>query len=220
VYNPGDVQAEVDVEVVVDPSPDPGIVTAVEPFRLSIAPRGFGQVALHADERVPAGLGHSVVVRSQNDVPVVAERWIRSDDPAPRTGLAATHGSPVIADRWLTAVGGTGADEAEFLVILNPSLDSIARVSIATPTESQLLAVADAQELELAPGGRLRIDLGSLINRDTLPLVVTSSRPVVVERGMYPAIGGIGQSVAVAGDGAVVPSVDAGGSTRGVPVGG
>ena len=128
VYNPTDRQAEVDIEVVVDPSPDPAVLTVVEPFQVSIPPRRFAQVDLSADERVPAELGHSVVVRSQNGVGVVAERQIRSNDPAPRVGFASTLGSPVAADRWLSAVGGTGEGESEVLVLLNPSLDSIARV--------------------------------------------------------------------------------------------
>jgi hypothetical protein len=210
VYNPTETQAEVDVELVIDPSPDPAVITAVEPFALSIPPRRFAQVAINGDERVPPGLGHSVVVRSQNDVPVVAERWIRSDEPAPRRGLAATLGSPVVASRWLTAVGGTGEGESEFLVVLNPSLDTIARLSVVTPAGSQTLPIDGLQDIELAPGGRLRVDLGEHVNRDNLPLVVTSSQPVIVERGQYPVVGGIAQSIAVAAAGALVPDVDTG----------
>jgi hypothetical protein len=216
VYNPSDRQAEVDIEVVVDPSPDPTVLTVVEPFQVSIGPRRFAQVDLSAEERVPAELGHAVVVRSQNGVPVVAERQVRSNAPAPRVGFAATLGSPVASDRWLTAIGGTGEGESEFLVVLNPSLDSIARVSVASPAPSQMLAIEDLQDLEIQPGGRLRIDLGAHVNRQSLPLVVTATRPVVVERGTFPAVGGIAQSMAVAGSGAVVPTVDAGAASAGV----
>jgi len=216
VYNPTDTQAEVDVELVIDPSDDPAVVTAVEPFALSIPSRRYAQVNLHEDERVPAGLGHSTVVRSQNGVPVVAERWIRSGDPAPRTGLAATLGSPVLSTRWLTAAGGTGEGESEFLVLLNPSPNSIARVSVVTPTESQLLAIEGLQDLEVQPGQRRRIDLGRHVNRDALPLIVTSSIPVVVERGWYPLVGGIAQTIAVAAGTPLVPGVDAGAANAGV----
>lgn len=207
VYNPGDAQAEVDVELVVDPSDDPAIVTAVEPFQLSIPPRRYAQVALHAEDRVPPELGHSVVVRSQNGVPVVAERWIRSADPAPREGLAATMGSPIVSTRWLTAAGGTGEAESEFLVVVNPSPDAIVRFSVATPTESQLLPVEGLQDVEVRPGQRRRIDLGEFVNRDFLPLVVTASRPLAVERGWYPAVGGLSQSIAIAAGDAEVPAV-------------
>lgn len=210
VYNPGEVQAEVDVEVVTDPPEDGAVVTAVEPFELSIGPRRYAQVQLHAEDRVPAGVGHSVVVRSQNGVPVVAERWIRSADPAPRTGLAATLGSPVVATRWLGATGGTGDGESMFLVVTNPSAASIARVSVATPAVTQLLPVEGLQDVEVPPGGRLRIDLGRHVNRETLPVVVTASQPVVVERGSYPVVGGIAQAILVAGAGAEVATLDGG----------
>lgn len=211
VYNPGDRQAEVDVELVIDPSNDPAVVTAVEPFQLSIPPRRYAQVALHAEDRVPQGLGHSVVVRSQNGVPVVAERWIRSAGPAPREGLATTMGSPIVSSRWLTAAGGTGEAESEFLVVVNPSPDAIVRFSVSTPTESQLLAVEGLQDLEVQPGQRRRVDLGEFVNRDFLPLVVTASRPLAVERGWYPAVGGLSQSIAVAAGAARVPAVIAAG---------
>src|SRR4029450_11856571 len=114
--------------------------------------------------------------------------------PAPRTGFASTLGSPVASTRWLTAVGGTGEGESEFLVVLNPSLDSIARVSVATPAPSQVLAIDGLQDVEVQPGERLRVDLGEHVNRDLLPLIVTSTQPVVVERDIFPIVGGIGQS--------------------------
>jgi len=44
VYNPTGEVAEVDVEVALDPSPDPAQPIAVEPFQLSIAPLDFAQV--------------------------------------------------------------------------------------------------------------------------------------------------------------------------------
>jgi hypothetical protein len=210
VYNPSDTQAELDVELVVDPSSDPAIVTGIEPFQVSVAPGRYAQVVISAEERVPADLGHAVVVRSQNGVPVVAERSITSVDPAPRTGFSSTLGSPIVADRWLTAVGGTGDEESEFLVVLNPSLDTIARISIATPAPTQLLEIEGLQDLEVQPGTRLRIDLGEHVNRDTLPLVIQSTQPVVVERGMYPAVGGIAQSVPVASGRTSVAVVDTG----------
>lgn len=208
VYNPSATTAEVDVELVVDESPDPAVVTAVEPFQLSIPPGRFAQVDIPSAERVPSGLGHAIVVRSQNGVPVVAERSVGSQDPAPRTGYSATLGSPVVAQRWLTAVGGTGEGESLFLVVLNPSTDTIASVSIATPTPGQLLDVEGLQDLEVQPGTRLRIDLGEHVNRDFLPLVVTATQPVVVERGMFPVTGGIAQSMALPVSDATTPSVD------------
>nr|MDQ3294408.1 DUF5719 family protein [Actinomycetota bacterium] len=210
VFNPGDVQAEVDVELVLAPTDDPTIVTAVEPFQLSIPPHQFAQVDLGAEDRVPPGLGHAVVVRSQNGNPVVAERWQRASSS--RVGLGATLGSPVVATRWLLAAGGTpsGGDQTEFLVVLNPSPDTIARLTVTVPTGSQQLVPAGLEGVEVPEGGRVVLQLGRSINRDSLPLIIESTSPVVVERGIYRTDGGIAQSIAVpTEDTATVPDVDA-----------
>jgi hypothetical protein len=215
VYNPTDQPAEVDVEVVLDPSSDPAVLPIVEPIALSIAPRRFAQVDLAAEERIPAELGFSLVVVNHSGRGVVAERQVRSADPEPRTGYAATLGSPVTSTRWLTAVGGTGEEESEFIVVVNTSLDSIARVSVVSPAPTRMLVIDDLQDIEIQPGGRLRIDLGDHVSRETLPLIVTATQPVVVERITFPAVGGLGQSMAVAASVAEVPTVEAGASAFG-----
>jgi hypothetical protein len=210
VYNPTDATTEVDVEVTLAPSDDPALDIGVEPFRLTIAARSFAQVDLAAaPDRVPPDLGHSTTVRSQNDVPVVAERWVRSGSPAPTVGLAATLGSPVVATRWLLAVGGTTGGQTEFLVITNASTDTIARVSVTAPTPTQEPAIAGLEDVEVPVGGRVALDIGQYTNRTGLALVVDSTRPVVVERGLYVAGGGFSHSIAVpSGPTAAVAVVD------------
>ena len=197
VYNPGDRQAEVDVELTLA---DPGVNGAVEPFGLSIPPRSFAQVNLSAESRIPPGVGHSIAVRSVSDAnaPVVAERWIRAGAPAGRTGFSATIGSPVVASAWLLPVGSTRTGIAESIVVLNPSTDSIARISVAALTGGQVLDIDGLQDLEIPAAGRVAVDLGSHVNRDTLPLVVNATIPVVVERGFYRGDGfGLSQSIAI-----------------------
>jgi hypothetical protein len=212
VYNPSAATAEVDVEVTLAPSDDPTLAIGVEPFRLTIAGRGFAQVDLGAEpDRVPPDLGHATTVRSQNGVPVVAERWVRSGAPATTTGLAATLGSPVQASRWLFAIGGTTGGASEYLVILNPSLDSIARVSITAPTATQELAIAGLEDIEVPIAGRFAVNVGEHTNRNELVLVVESTQPVIVERGLFFATGGFSLSIAVpSGPAASVPDVDTG----------
>ena len=166
--------------------------------------------------RAPSGNG--IVVRSQNGVGVVVERWERAGAGTVRAGFSATLGSPVASTRWLTAAGGTPSDgsQAEFILIVNPSLESIARVTVTVPTPTQALVPNGLEDLEVPPGGRVAYELGALINRDDLPLVVTSSEPVVVERGLYPTGGGFAQSMAIAEEGsASIPSVD---TSAGAPV--
>ena len=50
---------------------------------------------LHEEERIPAGVGHSTIVRSLNGVPVVAERAVAAGEGATRRGVAATLGAPL-----------------------------------------------------------------------------------------------------------------------------
>ena len=209
VYNPTDEPAEVDVEVALDPTSDVSQPAVAEPFSQTVAPHGFAQIDVGADGRVPLGRGHSITVRSQNGVPVVAERWIRSEAPAARSGFAATLGSPVVATRWLAAAGGAGADVSEYLVLLNPAADGIARVSVAAATPSQLLPIAGLDDVEVPAQGRVAIDLGQYLNRPELVLVIDASTPVVAERGLYPVAGGLTASILVpSGPTAAIAEID------------
>jgi hypothetical protein len=179
VYNPGDRQAEVDVEVDLDPDTDPAAPVAAEPFQLSIPPQQFAQVVVQDDGRVPVGRGHRLTVRSQNDVGVVAERWVRAASPAPGVGLSAVLGSPVVATRWLAATGATGEDR-QWLVLVNPAVDADARVALASPSAPG--ALADLEEVEVPAAGRVVIDLSDHLGDEALVLVVSSTSPLVVER--------------------------------------
>jgi hypothetical protein len=53
--------------------------------------------------------------------------------------------------------------------------------------QGQLLAIDGLQDVEVAAGGRLTVDLGAHVNRPDLAVMVETDVPVVVERGMYPA---------------------------------
>ena len=146
----------------------------------------------------------------QNGVPVVAERWIRSSPPEASTGLSATLGAPVVAARWLLAVGGSTGGESEQIVVVNPSLDTIARVSVAAPTSNQDGEIAALDDIEIPIAGRVAIDIGQYVSRTPLLLVVEATRPVVVERALARATGGFAGSIAVpSAPTAAVPDVDA-----------
>src|SRR5690606_25944510 len=124
---------------------------AAEPFQLSIPPLRFAQVDVHADERVPAGRGHRITVRSQNGVAVVAERWIRGE------GLSATLGTPVAARRWLGSVAGLEATGGG-LVVANPGGEAV-RAVVSSPDPAAAAALGGAAEVEIAAGGRVVVDL-------------------------------------------------------------
>ena len=73
---------------------------------------------------------------------------------------------------------------------MNPSTDSIAHLRFTALAQGQLLAIDGLQDVEVAPGGRLTVDLGQHVNRPDLPVIVEADLPVVVERGLYAADGG------------------------------
>ena len=103
VYNTSEEVAEVDVEVRLD---DPDVNGIPEPFELTIAPNRFALVNLHEPDpevaegvppRIPPGVGHSILVRSLNGVPVTAERANTMSDPSDRLGVSVTLGAPLAA---------------------------------------------------------------------------------------------------------------------------
>jgi hypothetical protein len=184
VYNPTDADAEVDVDITLD---QPDVNGEVDPVAVSVAPHAAVTVNLNAEQRVPAGVAHATVVRSVNRTPIVAERVVTSVAPAPRSGVTLMLGSPMAAPQWILPVGSATSDVAEFVVLLNPSGDTTARVNFTALARGQDLAIDGLQSIEVRPGGRVTVDLGAHVNRADLPLLLQSTAPVVAERGMYAA---------------------------------
>lgn len=183
LYNPTADEAQVSIELNLDEG-------AAEPFDLTIPPRGRITVDASAEERVPRGVGHAATVVSLNDVPVVAERSITAVAPAARTGIADTLGTRRTARSWVLAAGGATDTLDEVVVVMNPGAED-AVVSLRGLVAGQLLDVGSLQDLPLPAGRRLALRLTDHIKREDLPLLVESSSPVVVERGLY-VVGGPG----------------------------
>lgn len=193
VYNPTERRAEVDVEFTVDPAAD----VVVEPVELSIAPESYAEVVVNDEERVPPDVEHSIVVRTQNDVPVVAERWTRVAEPVEQAGLSATLGSPLVATTWYFAAGGVEA-VTRLLTVVNPSPDTDAVLDVEALVGGRRSAVDGLSGLEVAAGGRLVVDVGAALDAPEAALVVTATVGVVVERRLGGAEGtGISRTVGI-----------------------
>ena len=189
VYNPGEREALVDVEFTLDEG-------AIEPFELSVPPRDRAVLDVSAEERVPAG-AHAITVRSVNGEGVAVERWIEANGSG-RSGLGVTPGSPITAERWLFAFGATNASNDEWLVVHNVSGEDI-EVDVVALAAGRLLPIQNLQDLEVPAGRRKPIRLGDHVKRDDLPLLVTATGQVVVERDLYRVgIIGISTSIGVA----------------------
>jgi hypothetical protein len=198
VFNPSADVAEVEVEVRLDAAAVDDLVELPEAFELTIAPDRFSILDLHDEERIPADIPHSIIVRSLNGVPVVAERVVTAGDPATNLGIAVTLGAPLAAPTWYLAGGGVSEERDQWITLFNASPDAIATFSVTALANGQTIPVQDLQGRELAAGGRLAIRLSDHIDREDLPLVVTADGPVVVERGLYRIDGrGMSQSMGI-----------------------
>jgi hypothetical protein len=155
----------------------------VDPVALTVPPAGYTQVVMNEEQRLPPGVGHAVTARSVNGVPVVAERRIIATEP--RSGASVTLGSPLVATQWLFGSGDASEFTAEFLVVLNPSTDSIARLEVVALADGRELTIEGLEDIEVPPSGRVVLDINQYISREDLALLVTSTQPVVVERSLY-----------------------------------
>jgi hypothetical protein len=217
VFNPSDEVAEVQVEVRLDP-PDPDAEpdaegqeqVVPEPFALTVLPGRYSLVNIPDPEqpdRVPAEIGHSLIVRSLNSVPITAERVTSAVDPAERRGVGATLGAPLGSPTWIFPGGGTTESRDEWIVLLNVSNEEEVTYRVTSPSGGQVIQIQDLQDGTLAPGGRVAIRLGDKIEREDLPLLVSASGPIVAERGLF-AVGarGLSQSMGIPfAEGAIVP---------------
>jgi hypothetical protein len=179
VYNPTDELAEVEIVLRLDRPEEHGIPAPVE---LSIAPGSHATVDMNEDGRIPAGIPHSAVVRSANDVPIVAEQVISARDSA-RRGLSVTTGSPVESTEWTFAAGSTESPSAQSLTIVNLDAQVLTEIDVVAVVGGQELPVAELQGVVVEAGERLNVNLTRQIaNRADLAVIVRATEPIVVER--------------------------------------
>lgn len=188
VYNPGEREASVDLELYLEDG-------AAEPFALAVPPDGYVTVDVGEDGRVPEGVAHAMVARSINGVPVVVEREVTSGGDAARSGISLMLGARRAATQVVVADGRTTEAVDEWVVVFNPGAGPV-EVSFGALVGGQILPVADLQSLEVPARSRRAFRLGDHIERDPLALLVRASGPVVVERGLY-AASGTGMSAAL-----------------------
>jgi hypothetical protein len=181
LFNPGDVPADVDVQVLLD---DPDVNGAVEPYQVTVGPGAYVEVDLFDadDQRVPTGVGHATVVRSVDGVGVVAQRTIVGAPGSVQPGLSRTMGAPLLADRWVAAVAGTTGASSASVVVVNPSTTDEVVVTASTLAGGRRTPLDDLDQLRLPPLGRIVVELDAdddLFGRTGLDVVADG--PIVVE---------------------------------------
>lgn len=177
ISNASGREARVLIEITLDEG-------AAEPLERTIPAEGRLDVVMGPEVGVPPGVAHAVVVRSLNGVPVVASRELEAAPPAPRAGRSDTLGARRLARSWNFAAGGVHEGLDEWVVVHNPG-SRPAEVSVTGLADGQPLAIEGLQNLTIGPGRRQAFRLGDHVKRSPLPLVVTSSVPVVAERALY-----------------------------------
>jgi hypothetical protein len=181
LYNPSAREAEVTIDLVLESG-------SAEPFELTVPARERVTVIANDEERIPRGVAHAAIVRSLNGVDVVAERSVAAAAPSTRTGTADTPGARVTARRWALASGSANDTTDEWVMLLNPGTTA-AKVDIRGLASGQFLPFDGLRAIDLPAGRRISIRLTDHIKRDELSLLIESTTPIVVERGIYRAGG-------------------------------
>jgi hypothetical protein len=187
VFNPRDEAAEVEISVDLD---DPQRNGTLDPLPLTVPPGEFAVFDVDAVESIPTGVTHSLTVRSENGVPVVAERMLSAGgEEAPYIGTAASTGSPVASERWAFATGPSAEDESGRLVVTNPGTEPV-DVELAAFGDGDSTPVGadadggDTSAFTLEPGARREVVVEDL-DDDQRSLEVTATGPVVAERRVF-----------------------------------
>lgn len=186
ILNPNDEEARVDILLALEKDD-------VEPFELTIPAQGRFTLDVGAEGRVPNGVAHAAVAESINGVPVVVQRVIQSQPP--RAGRADTLGARRPARSWGFSIGSTSATRDQWIVVQNMG-ERPATVSVTAMADGRRVPVEGLQGVVVEAGRRAAFRLSDHIKRDNLPLVVTSTVPVVVERSLY-AVGSPGVSMSL-----------------------
>jgi hypothetical protein len=174
VFNPGDTDTDVLVQVQLDA---PEVNGTVEPFEVSVPAHRFAVVDVSADERVPPGVAHWLVVSTPGGSEIVAQRTLTGGAGG---GYSTTIGMPVVATRWLSPVANIAGATSPQLSVANPSPTETATFTVRRSGAGSSGDVDGAVDLTVAPGQRVVIALDGAGFEPGSTAEVVSDRPVVV----------------------------------------
>ena len=193
LYNPSDREAAADVSIRLDTA---DLSDALVPVEVSVPPEQrvaltFGDAegfplppepfSYSAAGSLPEGAGLWAAVQVYNGVPIVVERVAAAPASSTPAGVAVAAGTPVAAVRHLVA-GNSGDDVAVGLVVVNPSPDSIALVTVSKIADGRTVPIARLDPREVSPGSRLAVPVDELTDGGSYALLVEASQPVAVTR--------------------------------------
>ncbi|HEV7722515.1 MAG TPA: DUF5719 family protein, partial [Iamia sp.] len=202
LFNPADEAAEVELDVALD---DPQRNGVLDPLPVTVPPGAFTVFDVDGVDSIPRGLTHSLTVRAENGIPVVAERTLAAvGEEATYVGTAASTGSPVASEHWAFA-SGPADDESGRIVVTNPGEEAVdVELSVfgdgETAPAGEDADGEDSSSFSLEPGARREVLLADL-DDDQRSVEVVASGPVVAERRIVLSLPddevGMGTSVAL-----------------------
>jgi hypothetical protein len=180
VMNPGPQEALIDVSLVTaERTEQVAALTGV-----SVPPRSTISIPLD-ESMVPGGEGGGAgaVIRSVNEVPVVAERTVfyATED---LDGVASEIGAPAPAERWLLGPATT-RPETDSALLLNPGASDVEVTLELMRADGRTLRPRTLRNLPLRRGTRLRVPLSDITDGEPAAVMVTATGPVVAERFSY-----------------------------------
>ena len=204
VYNPDAAEARVDVAVELDAALQ---ARGVPPFELTVPPGQRVEVTFFppltggahpvsgvdvvaATSRVPLSERYWVSVRSFNGVAVVAER-LRTVEADPQGEVSLLGGRAVGARRGVFMLGGAGSGR-HVVSIVNPSLETISRLSLEALTGSGWVALGGFDDVEIRPRQRLLLDLSNSLPPGASALRFSASEPLVASHARPGGSGALG----------------------------
>ena len=177
VYNPSAREARVEIDVLLDQG-------EADPVELTVPPFARVTFTVNEEPRVPPKVGHATVVRTVNEVAVVAERAVEAVPPAVPTGFAVTLGATRTATRWAFAAGEPDAAVDEWVTVLNAGPRPVT-VAIIALNDGERVRPPALQRVRVQARGRLSIRLADHLPKPVPSVVVQATGPVVVERDLY-----------------------------------
>ncbi|MCE2525441.1 MAG: hypothetical protein J4F99_05690 [Acidimicrobiia bacterium] len=191
VFNPGTAEARVDLSVELDASLR---ARGVPPFELTVPPGQRVEVAFFpplageahptsgidvvaATTRILPSERYWVSVRSFNEVAVVAERLRTSEADLP-VEVSILAGRIAGSARGVLPLPRSGGPPS-IVALVNPSLETISRLSLEVLTAEGWSPLAGLEDLEIRPRQRLVLDVSNRLRPEVLALRFEASEPLV-----------------------------------------
>jgi hypothetical protein len=185
LFNPNDTEASVQLDLVLDAGD-------TQPFQLRVPAQGRITVDLTNESRVPKNVGHALLVRVSNNIPVAVARTTDVGSANARRGYISDVGATGAGLHWGFAAGGATAGLDEWIAVINEAPRAVT-VDIRTAKGGALSSLEGLTGVRIPRGGRQVFRINDHGAGPETPIIVNATGPVVVERTTY-RNGGTGAS--------------------------